>query len=95
MRQFSINSESPNPAFNHIYDDLNLSVDIPTTNDFIGINANIKNDFCENNLFNEVKQVYLDEQKDLLKFDNNENLNRDLSIVKLLEIKVSYFYLKY
>jgi hypothetical protein len=94
LRQFSINSESPNPAFNHIYDDLNLSVDIPTTNDFID-NANIKNDFCENNLFNEVKQVYLDEQKDLLKFDNNENLNRDLSIVKLLEIKVSYFYLKY
>lgn len=43
-----------------------------------------------NNIFNEVKQIYLNEQK-LIVDGNFEQLNSDMSVVQHLEIHVSKF----
>jgi hypothetical protein len=82
----------------YIDEDDNESVlNIDLTSDIIDINTNfeIKNNlnqnFIENNIFNEIKQVYIDEQRVLFNenFDNLENFSKDCDIVQFLEIQVN------
>ena len=97
----NFNSEKSNAntssQFNHDYIDDESILNADITSDLIdeNINIDVKNNliqsFSNNNIFDEIKQVYVDEQKVMLSenFGNLENLNKDLGVVESLELQVN------
>ena len=72
-----------------------LNVDLTTDYIDMNTNFNVKDNlnYYENNIFNEIKQVYVDEQRRSLtkNFGSFEKLNSDLTIVQSLELQVIIF----